>query len=82
MRKDENRLNDEDLVKVSGGTGDNQQEGYWAGYKIGKRNGFCPWCGREDWDGDEAYGSIRDYDGRNAQVFVCYACDKEYIVFY
>ena len=83
MGKDENRLNEEDLVKVSGGTGDNPQEGYWAGYKIGKANGYCPYCGRVSPGDDEATrGPIQEWDGRMAEVFECSACSKEYIVFY
>ncbi len=83
MEKDKNILNEDDLAKVSGGTGESeQQEGWWANYKIAERPGHCPWCGRKDPDGDEAIGPIREYDGKMAQIFVCLRCGKEYIVLY
>ena len=69
-------LNDDDLEKVSGGTGNEYDE--LEGYILSPRASWCPHC-QQDVEAD-SLGAPQMYSGISAQLFSCEKCGGQYIV--
>ncbi len=69
-------LKDDDLEKVSGGTGDENEE--LGGYKLSPRATWCPHC-QQDIEAD-SLSTPQMYSGVYAQLFSCENCGGQYIV--
>ena len=71
----ENRLDDDALDKVSGGTGSEYEE--LAGYKYSPRASWCPHCQRDV--EPDSMCSPQMIFGVHAQIFSCENCNGQYI---
>ncbi len=71
-------LEDDELVRVAGGTGGESDELF--GYKLSPRSSWCPHCQR-DVEGD-GLGPIQEENGIRFQVYSCDNCGGAYIVKY
>ena len=69
-------LEDDELVRVAGGTG--QETEVLFGYKVSPRASWCPHC-QQNVEGD-GYGTVQEQDGIIFQVFSCDYCSGLYIV--
>lgn len=69
-------LKDDDLEKVSGGTGNDFEE--VEGFRLSPRASWCPHC-QQDVEPD-SLGAPHMYTGFYAQLFGCEKCGGTYIV--
>ncbi len=71
-------LEDDELVRVAGGTG--EEIDVFSKYKVSPNASWCPHCERNV-EGD-GLGPIQEQNGISYQVFLCDNCGGEYVVKY